>query len=335
MHVFSKIVESGQIMCDLSITDDYVNEAAVQYKEVNYHAPKLASYHNKIRYAPGLFIQETQIHTEKAITDDFLTSGQHIRFFFYLKGHSQVKRGAGNTNYGHAPGMLQRNYLDENGGGSLIHIPANDDMEYVVIKMSKDFYMQLLKEECWIDTDAFHQYILAGPPKNRPNETFYLDLKTLQILQDLLHSEHPEQYQYHFLRLKLRELLFHIRQLTELGPAQRKNSQTDNEVLEKIRAQLIMHLDNPPSASELAKQYMLNEKTLIRDFKTVYGCTIYAFVIEARMRKAQELLRENYNVGELAMLLGYQSVSHFIKVFKNYHGCTPKEALNRFQAIKP
>ena len=288
---------------------------------------------NQIRYAPGLFIQETQIQTEQAITDDFLTSGQHIRFFFYLKGHSTVEKGAGNINYGHAPGMMQRNYLDAKGGGSLIRIPAQDDMEYVVIKMSKDFYTQLLKEECWIDTDAFHQYILAGDPENRSNETFFLDMKTLQILQDLLHTEHPPQYQYHFLRLKLRELLFNIHQLAELGSSNPAQHAIAIDSIEKVRSYLLLHLDNPPKLTELAKLFMLNEKKLNRAFKAQYGCTIYAFVIEARMQKAKNLLLANHNVNELAMLLGYQSVSHFIKVFKSYHGCTPGEALIRFQEI--
>lgn len=92
-------------------------------------------------------------------------------------------------------------------------------------------------------------------------------------------------------------------------------------------------MDNPPTSAELAKIFLMNEKKLKQNFKSIYGTTIYAFVVQIRMEKAKKLLLENYNVNELAILLGYNSVSHFIKVFKNYYGYTPKEALNRFQEL--
>lgn len=334
MHIFSRIVEVDQVLCDLEVPDTYMDDAEVKDYSRHFKDGETASYEIKALYVPGLFIQKTQVQTIKEITDDFLTSGKHIRFFFYLKGHSFVRRGAGNQDYEHAEGMLLRNYLDKSGGGSLVHIPGNDEMKYVVIKMSREFYIQLLKDEQWINNDAFHQYILAGDPENRPNETLYVDMRTLQILQEILHCDHIQQYRYHFLKLKLRELLFIVHQLTHFGPANHSEPiASDVGILEKIRAYLILHLDKPPSVTELSKMFMLNEKKLKQDFKSVYGNTIYAFVIDARMRKAKKLLFEDHNVNELAMLLGYQSVSHFIKVFKTYHGCTPKEALSKFKAL--
>lgn len=42
---------------------------------------------------------------------------------------------------------------------------------------------------------------------------------------------------------------------------------SDVDILEKIRAYLILHLDKPPSVTELSKMFMLNEKKLKQDFK--------------------------------------------------------------------
>lgn len=333
MNIYSQIVETNQKIIDLELSNSYDQESEMKEYITEFNIPDKATYTIKINYAPGIYIQKSEIISQQSITEDFLTTGSHIRFFFYLKGHSKVQRGAGNMNYSHSAGMFQRNYLNENGGGSLIKIPKKDHIEYVVIKLSKRFYVELLKTECWIDKDSFHQYIISSEPENRPNETYFLDLHALQILDRLINNEYHGEYKYHFTRLKLRELIFHLRQLIEFGPAQNKAHTDLDDTLEKVRAYLIVHLDSPANTQQLAKMFNVNEKTLAKAFKAKYGCTIYAYVIESRMQKAKELILEHYNVSELAMLLGYQSISHFIKVFKNYHGCTPKEALNRFAEI--
>lgn len=334
MHVFSKIVEADQLICDVIVPDAYTKEAVVEEHFRQFSDKKLVSFHVNILCSAGLYIQHSHIHAHQAVSDDFFTHGPHVRFFFYLKGHSKVLRGAGNHDYEHAVGMLQRNYLDKEGGGSVVCIQENDEVNYAVIKMSRAFYTFLLKDEPWINDDPFHQYVLSGAPENRPNETHYMDMKILGILQEILNSGHIRHHRYHYLKLKLRELLFAIHQHICVVPAcPLKHITSDIALLEKIRAHLILHLDNPPNITELSKLFMLNEKKLKQDFKAAYGCTVYAFVIQERMKKAKTLLFENHNVNELAMLLGYQSVSHFIKVFKTYHGCTPKEALVRFKTI--
>lgn len=334
MRVFSKIIEADQLVCDLEIPEMYKENAIVEEHTRHFSDEKLASFRVNITHSNGLYIQKTKIHAYQDITDNFYTHGQHIRFFFYLKGQSKVQQGAGNHDYEHAVGMLQRNYLDKNGGGSTVRIKRGDQVNHAVIKMSRMFYLQLLKDEPWISDDPFHQYILNGDPENRPNETYYMNTRILVILQDILDSGHIREHRYHYLKIKFKELLFAIHQHTQLTarPVQ-KSLSSGLDVLEKIRAHLIFNLDNPPNITELSKTFMLNEKKLKEDFKKTYGCTVYAFVIRERMKRAQTLLYKNYNVSELASLLGYHSVSHFIKVFKAFHGCTPKEALNKFQAL--
>lgn len=334
MRIFSKIVEADQLVCDVDLPDAYAKETDIEEHFHQFSDKELVSFHVNILCSAGLYIQHSRIHAHRAVSEDFFTHGQHIRFFFYFKGHSKVQQGAGNHDYEHTIGMLQRNYLDKAGGGSIVRIDENDEVDYAVIKMSREFYVHLLKDEPWINDDPFHQYVLAGAPENRPNETLFMDMKILGILQDILDSGQVRHHRYHYLKLKLRELLFAIHQHTRVVPTYPLGYLTsDIAILEKIRAHLVLHLDNPPNITELSKIFFLNEKKLKQDFKAAYGFTVYAFVIQERMKKAKKLLFENHNVNELAMLLGYQSVSHFIKIFKSYHGCTPKEALVRFKTI--
>lgn len=335
MHIYSRIVEVDKELCNIIIPDAYQENAPLSSYAVEYDDQEQVGFKVRAIHMPGFHIQDTKITAHKTVADEFFTTGQHVRFFFYLKGQTNVENGAGNQSYSHDVGMLQRNFLDEFGGGGIVHIKENDETMHIIVKMSRAFYINLLQGESWIGDDAFHQYILSGQPENRPNQTFYIDLNMLRILQDILNSTEIQNNAYHFLKIKLRELLFSIHQLTNFGPALQSQPSDGSamDTLEKIRAYLSLHLDNPPSLPELSKRFMLNEKKLKQEFKRLYGTTIYAFVIQERMEKAKKLLMEDYNVNELSTMLGYQSVSHFIKVFKSYHGHTPKEALKHFKMI--
>ncbi|MCE9860034.1 helix-turn-helix transcriptional regulator, partial [Raoultella planticola] len=49
-------------------------------------------------------------------------------------------------------------------------------------------------------------------------------------------------------------------------------------------------------------------------------------VLDARMNRAIKLLlKSDKQIGVISSLVGYSSVSYFIKTFKDYYGITPKK----------
>lgn len=64
---------------------------------------------------------------------------------------------------------------------------------------------------------------------------------------------------------------------------------------------------------------------LKQGFKQRYNTSIYTYVIKLKMEKAETMLAENHTVKEMAEILGYKSVSHFISTFKKTFGYTPKQ----------
>lgn len=74
----------------------------------------------------------------------------------------------------------------------------------------------------------------------------------------------------------------------------------------------------------LARTVGLNEKRLQAGFQTLYGQPIHAFLVEIRMNAAAKMLDSGVSVTETAYSVGYSSLSHFSKVFRQYHGVTPK-----------
>jgi AraC family cel operon transcriptional repressor len=65
---------------------------------------------------------------------------------------------------------------------------------------------------------------------------------------------------------------------------------------------------------------------LIRRFRESKGCTVVEYLTRVKMDYAQSFLRAtNFPVHEIAARLGYDSLSHFCRVFKQRTGQTPQQ----------
>jgi AraC family transcriptional regulator len=88
---------------------------------------------------------------------------------------------------------------------------------------------------------------------------------------------------------------------------------------------LLSDLSSPPTIAELARKVGLNQCTLKRGFKAVFGSSLYAYFQAERMRHAKHLLPDN-SVTETAVILGYSNVSHFSSAFRRHFGVLPSAA---------
>lgn len=73
-----------------------------------------------------------------------------------------------------------------------------------------------------------------------------------------------------------------------------------------------------------------NQCYLKKGFKEVFGMTLFEFIQENRMIKAQHLLSmENPNITDIAFQVGYSSLSSFSQAYKNFFGVSPSDRLVR------
>lgn len=108
---------------------------------------------------------------------------------------------------------------------------------------------------------------------------------------------------------------------------ERSNSHVDQyyEKVKEAEAILLSHLQKtPPRMGIIAKMVALSESTLKRYFKLIYGKSVYEYYLNKKMEMARTiLLQKPYSINEMAELMGYEKVSHFIEIFKKHHGCSP------------
>ena len=79
-----------------------------------------------------------------------------------------------------------------------------------------------------------------------------------------------------------------------------------------------------PKLDILAKKVNLSVSSLLRQFKFLYGKSIYEYYVEKKMEYAKKMLLETgTSIKNMANYLGYKQSSHFIKAFVKYHGYSP------------
>ena len=100
----------------------------------------------------------------------------------------------------------------------------------------------------------------------------------------------------------------------------------ERDKLHYARALLLGQLAEPPTLSALARQCQLNEFSLKRGFRQLFGTSVGGFVQTQRLEAARHwLLGGGRTVTEIAYQLGYAHPQHFHRAFKKHFGLTPKQ----------
>lgn len=94
--------------------------------------------------------------------------------------------------------------------------------------------------------------------------------------------------------------------------------------IELAAAILRRNLASPPTLHEIGREVGCSPFYLSRTFSKEKGQTIPQFVRQLRLERAAELLRSgDHNVTEVALEVGYNSLSHFSQAFHRHFGCCP------------
>ena len=77
-------------------------------------------------------------------------------------------------------------------------------------------------------------------------------------------------------------------------------------------------------ATDIYDIYPVSHTSFVTEFKKITGKTLIAYLAEKKLAYAKNLLiTTDSSILEISSLLQYDSLSHFIRIFKNYYGETP------------
>lgn len=98
-------------------------------------------------------------------------------------------------------------------------------------------------------------------------------------------------------------------------------------IAEKARRYIQEHyMDGSLSISDISRELFINQTYLRKMFKEEMGMTLWEFLTKYRMHIAKQLiLNTEYNLTQIAEMVGYNDVSYFGKCFKKYYHVSPKQ----------
>lgn len=107
-----------------------------------------------------------------------------------------------------------------------------------------------------------------------------------------------------------------LARLEILSPRDRKKLDTAHDIL-------CTRLADPPGLEELAREIGLNTRKLKSGFRSVFGTTVFGFVLAERMRHAYNLLKAGESIQSVAYAVGYGSPKNFATAFRRTFGIVP------------
>lgn len=128
---------------------------------------------------------------------------------------------------------------------------------------------------------------------------------------------HPGQ-----LRLKIMELLYDVAECNRNMFLQ--ILQLHEPIRTDIRNVVEQHYASPVSVSELAYLSGRSLSSFKRDFQNIYNVAPATWIREKRLEKAKEMLETtSLSVSDICYSLGFENVSHFSRIYKEFHGQAP------------
>lgn len=199
---------------------------------------------------------------------------------------------------------------------SNVHMNIDIPTKALVLELN-DSLLKKVTEKISVDMDADYETL-------KENRFFLGNVndelgKCLNQLADT--SSKPVKNKEFLIDLYAQELVYYLVHIK--GIQQIINLEQDNPIHKAIKY-IKDNIRQPISISQLAYDLNMSESNFCNSFKKIVGVTPKEYISNLKLTQAKDMLK-NQNVTEVAFDLGYENISHFIALFKNKYGITPKQ----------
>ncbi len=279
-----------------------------------------------IKFRPGLMLATGRYHLTKAMVIDFVLENPFwVMAFNVSKGDEGAHHDQQECDWSYEPGKSSIFFQPEWKGS--IKLPVCSHVETVSIYITPE----LLKT--FLDTPQRSLLPSDHPVFKEDFDQFYsqpLEMTSNMniAVNQILNCPYQGSMNRLYLEGKTLELLTYSFSQFFSPEAIWKNEShfSDEEVQQLDRAKVLISMDlqNPPRLQEVARRVGLSHTKLNQSFRELFGTTVFGYLRELRLNRAKTLLDNGtMNVTEVAYEVGYSSLSHFAKSFKDHHGISP------------
>ncbi len=178
-------------------------------------------------------------------------------------------------------------------------------IEHVSQKVGDQLQLSMDKSELYASFSLHQQNNRIQTLTNRIQDIFIENDRNMGFLVDLA----------------CQELVY---ELLKMDGCQAIIQSQKNHPIHKAIQLMNTHPERIGSLQEIAFEINMSPSNFTQQFKTVTGVNPSDYLTEVKLKKARQMLNQ-MAVTEVAYELGYQNISHFIKLFKLQNGVTPKQ----------
>ncbi len=192
------------------------------------------------------------------------------------------------------------------------------------------FDEKLLKEFVGLHSELFEGNATSeAPPLLAPILHLHSSTNFSKFIESVLpYFRSRSTLKTQFLRLKFQELLLHLLEIDGSGKLQAILFSIHQGQKADLQFLMNSYALKPLTLHELARLSGRSLSAFKRDFQEEFSTSPAYWIKQQRLEHAGFLLRTTgMNVSEISEKIGYESVSHFIKSYKEKYGFTPNEKL--------
>lgn len=235
-------------------------------------------------------------------------------FMFLAQGSFRLRTPDKSINFEQGDGMLAKcgHYFVE----------RDKSNEGATVAIAVYFHPSIIKSFFPIDLSLAH----FRPNFNVNKMAMDAMLKIFMDSVDFL-LENPQLCNNELLVLKLKELLLLLAQTEQAPSIHHFIASLFRPYEYDFRETILQNIDSNLSLPEFATLCNMSLATFKRRFKLVFGESPAQYLIKTRLEKAQGLLHteENLRIADIAYDCGFDTVTHFNKLFKKQFGLSPTE----------
>jgi AraC-like DNA-binding protein len=136
----------------------------------------------------------------------------------------------------------------------------------------------------------------------------------------------PSSFEEDFLTLSHEVLMYYREVKAQFSRVPAAKVSTREELFRRLqiaREYLHGHVDRRISLEEVSREACVSRYHLHRAFRRVFRLTPHAYITRLRLERARSLLESGHAVTNVAMDVGFMSLSAFTRLFRSHYGFPP------------
>ncbi|MEM1218214.1 MAG: AraC family transcriptional regulator [Bacteroidota bacterium] len=317
--------ELNELLIESSYPTNFKPEEGVIAERVYIPDPYLGTGTIREIFFEGIHMGSAIATPASPMVFDFESDIEIVEMHFTLHGDSLTKM----EEYKDSISIHsnQHNIFYACGGRGQTRWLTQEQQNVFEIKMRPEVFLKYLPNDR--RADKFRQGILQKKASIYAERHLPITPEMLNVIQRILSCNRSGIYQKMYLESLTIELLLlqleHMAAIDKMEmPARMKK--TEVEKMQAVREFLEANLSEPLTLARLARMVGTNEYNLKRNFKALFGTTVFGYWSDLKMQEAHHLLlHEAKSVGEVSLHIGYKNPQHFSTAFKRKYGISPSQ----------